>query len=132
MAAEEDLWEETSNSRQYQAYLSRDKVLALEIIRASAPSRCPGYGYLLDISWGRRHYSAFSLFFTFMVVTVTGENLKEVVDSIKFRKCAVIQEFRAADFDPPASGKPVIRKIEIIVKSIPDMIADGENNRDRD
>ena len=127
---DEDLWDESNNPRHYLAFISKDKAIGLEIVRANAPSRCPGYGYLLDISWGRNHYTAFALFFTFMIVTVRGERLKDVIDAIKLRKCTAIVEYRRGDFDEPAADKPIIRSIEITVKSIPEMIAAGEKSLD--
>jgi hypothetical protein len=110
----------------YEAYKSQDKVVALNIHRATGPSRSPSYAYLIDISYGRRFYTSFRLFYTFMSVRVTGENLKQVVDAIRLRKCDFIQEFHPEEFARPAPGEPLIKKIDVIVKPLHESLGEVE------
>lgn len=112
----------------YEAYKPQDKVVALNIHLTAGPSRSPAYHHLLDVAYGRHHYTAFRLIFSFMSVKVTGENLKEVIDAIILRKCAQIQEFNSEEFEPPAPGTPVIRKIEFVVKTLADDIAEAQRD----
>jgi len=103
------------NPREYQAYHSQDKVLRLDIRRASGASHCPALTYLLDIIYGARFHTSFVLVFTFMTVTVKGKNLRDVVQALRLGKCSALTEFHAELFDPPAADAPVITSIEIVL-----------------
>jgi hypothetical protein len=62
--------------RAYVAFELRDNAERLHIVRATQPSRHPGYHYLADISEDHFHQSAFTLIYTFMIVEVTAGTLR--------------------------------------------------------
>lgn len=99
--------------RAYEAHEVADRPHALEIMRATQPSRFPSYSYLLDIVFDRHLQSAFTLVYTFMIVEVYGCDLAPVVHAISARKCERIREFDRKRHDPPAAGQPIIEGIQI-------------------
>lgn len=115
-----------SGKEPYTAFKVQDRVIALDLQRTSGASHTPSYAYLLDIAYGRRFYTTIRLFFTYMVVKITGENLKDVVDALVLRKCSQLHEWNPKDFPPPAAGAPVIRKIEILVKHFSESMTEAE------
>src|SRR5665213_4180969 len=61
---------------EYVAFETHDRAIAFDVLRAANVSRSPSYHYLLDISFSTRFFTAFRLYFTYMTIKVTGENLK--------------------------------------------------------
>ncbi len=116
----------TGRLEPYAAFKSQDRVSAIDIRRAGRTSHSPSPTYLLNITYGRRFYTRIRIFYTYMVVKITGENLKEVVDALTLRKCSLLQEFHPAEFAPPPAGAPIIHKIEILVKHFSESMMEAE------
>src|SRR5436190_184151 len=57
---------------EYVAFGAKDKVERLRIRRAFAPTRSPGYAYLLDIAYDGPFGTNFVLVYTFLMVMVRG------------------------------------------------------------
>lgn len=112
----------------YEAFKVQDRVIAIDLRRTTGASHSPAYSYLLDIAYGRRFYTSIRLFFTYMVVKISGENLKEVVEALTLRKCSQLTEWNDKDFMAPPEGAAVIRKIEILVKHFSESMAEAEQD----
>jgi hypothetical protein len=99
--------------RTYEAYKNADRPHSLEIVRATQATRFPSYSYLLDVIYDRHLQSALTLVYTFMIVEIEGADLEAVAHSISDRKCERITEFDKKRYDAPASGDPIIKRIEV-------------------
>lgn len=111
----------------YVAFDAKDKLDRVRIRRAMAPTRSPGYAYLLDVVYDGPYGTNFVLVFTFMVVLVRGRNLQPVVAALEGGMADFIQEFDADRWKVPTDPKaPFIESIEVIVKEEGPTIAEAE------
>jgi len=100
----------------YTAFGTKDKVLRLRIRRAMAPTRSPGYAYLMDVVYDGSYGTNFVLVYTFLMVLVRGKNLQQLVFALEGGMADYIQEF-----DPDRWAKPTdetaafIESIEVVV-----------------
>jgi hypothetical protein len=111
---------------EYLAFETEDKLITLDIIRATAPCRCPLLRNYLDIAYTPKLYSGFTLFFTYMTVKVHGENLRDVVTGFRFGKCTCIREYHPSLYRPPEPGKPLIEKIELVIRPLHEALTESE------
>jgi hypothetical protein len=102
-----------AKDRAYAAFSTRDRPDALQLMRATEPSRNPTYSYLLDMSFDHHLQTALTLFYSFMVVEITGKNLGPIAHAINFRQCECITEFYAEIHDLPAAGEPLVNSISV-------------------
>jgi hypothetical protein len=77
----------------YAAFGTKDKVFRLRIRRAMAPTRSPGYAYLLDVVYDGSFGTNFVLVYTFLMVLVRGKNLQSLVFALENGMVDFIQEF---------------------------------------
>ncbi|MBI3867418.1 MAG: hypothetical protein HY299_02720 [Verrucomicrobia bacterium] len=111
----------------YLAFGTKDRVERLRVRRAAAPTRSPGYAYLLDISYDGPFGTNFVLAYTFLMVLVRGKNLQQVVTALELGTCDFIQEY-----DPDRWAKPsdataaFIESIEVVVKESGDGVEEAE------
>ena len=111
----------------YVAFDAKDKLDRLRIRRAMAPTRSPGYAYLLDVVYDGPYGTNFVLVFTFMIVLVRGRNLQPVVAALESAMADFIQEFDADRWKVPTDPKaPFIESIEVIVKEDGPPLAEAE------
>ena len=113
---------------EYLAFETEDKLITVDIIRVKAPCRCPMLRNYLDIAYTPNLYSGFTLFFTYMTVKVQGENLRDVVNGFRFGKCTCIREYHPSLYRPPEPGKPLIEKIEIVVRPLHESLTESEQS----
>jgi hypothetical protein len=116
----------------YLAFEAKDKVLSLDIRSVLAPSHSPTYAYLLNIVFDHEYFTGFRLYFSFMVVSVRGKNLRDVVNAIKMRKCEYIQDFHPGEYQPPKPGEPLIESIVVEWRDPMMTRSDGEAGRGGD
>lgn len=100
--------------RVYRPYENRSRPESLIVFCAKVPAQFPAYQHLLNISFDHHHGQTFTLFYPFMAVNVTGQQLGEIVHAINFRRCAIIREWHRELYDPPERGIAVIQTIEIV------------------
>jgi hypothetical protein len=101
----------------YMAFTAKDKVDRLRIRRANGPTRSPGYNYLLDVVYDGDYGTNFVLVYTFIMVLVKGENLRNVVFALEGGTADFIQEFDSERWKKPADKTaPFIESIEVIVQ----------------
>jgi len=112
---------------EYLAFAAKDKVTRLRIRRAMAPTRSPGYPYLLDVVYDGSYGTNFVLVFTFLMVLVRGKNLQQLVFALESGNVDFIQEF-----DPDRWGKPkdetaaFIESIEVVVQESASSVSGAE------
>lgn len=99
----------------YTAFDTKDKLLRLDIRKASGEGRVPAYSSFIDVIYGRKRYSGFVLLFHHMMVTVKGSNLRPVVQALKANRCQFLEEI-SDDFERPAAGEPLIESITFDAK----------------
>jgi hypothetical protein len=103
------------STRSYAAFSPSSKpVERLEIRQVLAPAHAPSYRYLMDVSFDQEGTRVI-LFYSFMMVTIQGQNLKPVIQAILEGTCASIQDFHANEYDAPAQGVPFIKSIDVTV-----------------
>lgn len=108
----------------YQAFGAKDKVERLRIRRAMAPTRSPGYAFLLDVTSDGPFGTNFVLVFTFMSVLVRGKNLLPVISALESGRADFIQEFHPDLWAKPTdSSVPLIESIEVVIHDA--RLADG-------
>jgi hypothetical protein len=78
---------------EYVAFAGKDKTLYLEIRRANDPAQSPRNNFLLNVSFDDLGGTNFVIFYSFMIVSVRGANLQEMIKAIRENMCAFIQEF---------------------------------------
>lgn len=111
----------------YAAFGAKDKVERLKIRRASAPTRSPGYAYLLDIAYDGPFGTNFVLVYTFMMVMVRGCNLQPVILALETRTADFIQEFDPDQWEKPKDDKiPFIESIEVVMQENGESVAEAE------
>jgi len=111
----------------YVAFGTKDKVERLRIRRAFAPTRSPGYAYLLDIAYDGPFGTNFVLVYTFLMVLVRGKNLQPVVMALESGTADFIQEFDSDKWERPKDEKaPFIESIEVVVKENGEGAAEAE------
>ena len=111
----------------YQAFDAKDKVDRLKVRRANAPTRSPGYNYLLDIAYDGPYGTNFVLIFTFMMVLVRGKNLQGVVTALEMGTADFIQEFDPDLWDKPTDPESaIIDSIEVVVQESAPSITEAE------
>ena len=117
----------TGQSDEYVAFDAKDRLDRLRIRRAMAPTRAPGYAYLLDVVYDGPYGTNFVLVFTFMVVLVRGRNLQPVVAALEGGMAEFIQEFDPDRWKAPADpNAPFIESIEVVVKEEGPPISEAE------
>ena len=114
----------------YVAFSTKDKVSRLRIRRAMAPTRSPGYPYLLDVVYDGSYGTNFVLVFTFLMVLVRGKNLQSLVFALENGMADFIQEF-----DPDRWAKPTddsaafIESIEVVVQESASSVSGAEQTK---
>jgi hypothetical protein len=125
--AETSASEPEDGSVGYQAYRSVDRKQArLELRSAMHASEWVPYGYLLRIvvdPLGKH----LALIFTFMAITVHGENLELIAHAVADERCDYIQEFSPKRWGKPADSEAAfVESIEFIVDKPPMSAAEKE------
>ncbi len=114
-------------SEEYVAFGVKDRVERLRIRPAKNATRAPSYQYLLDIVYDGDFGTNVVLVFTFMLVTIQGKNLQEVVMALESGTADFIQEFDPALWPKPVDDSaPCIESIEVVVKNGSDGAAEPE------
>jgi hypothetical protein len=114
---------------EYAAFDARDRVDRLKIRRANAPTRSPGYAYLLDVVYDGAYGTNFVLVYTFLMVLVRGRNLQPVIMALEMGTAEFIQEFDADRWQEPKDGKlPFIESIEVVVQDSAPSISESEKS----
>ena len=112
---------------EYVAFGGKDKVARLRIRRAMAPTRSPGYAYLMDVVYDGGYGTNFVLVYTFLMVLVRGKNLQSLIYALENGMADYIQEF-----DPDRWAKPTdpnaafIESIEIVVQESASSVSGAE------
>ena len=104
----------TGEKPEYVAFDAQDKLITIDLERATKPWRAPLLKYYLDISYLPPNYSRFVMFMTFMNIHVTGRNLKKVIDAVRLGKCTCLREYHPDLYTAPGEGEPVIESIDIV------------------
>lgn len=117
----------TQQTDDYVAFGTKDRVDRLRIRRALAPTRSPGYAYLLDIAYDGDYGTNFVLTYTFLMVLVRGKNLQPVITALELGTADFIQEFDPDRWAKPTDPKaPFIESVEVVVQESGPSIADAE------
>lgn len=120
---------ETGEPEGYVAFDAKDKVERLKIRRGMAPTRSPGYAYLLDIVYDGPFGTNFVLVYTFLMVLVRGKNLQLVVKALEAGTADFIQEFDPDRWEKPKDDKAAfIESIEVVVQENGQSISDAESS----
>ena len=113
----------------YVAFDAKDKVERLKIRRANAPTRSPGYNYLLDVVYDGAFGTNIVLVYTFLMVLVRGKNLQPVVMALEMGTAEFIQEFDPDRWQMPKDEKaPFIESIEVVVQDSGASVVDSEQS----
>lgn len=114
-------------TEEYAAFGAKDRVTRLRIRRAMAPTRSPGYTYLLDVVYDGAYGTNFVLVYTFLMVLVRGRNLQPVIAALETGMADFIQEFDGDRWQKPAeSAAPLIDSIEVVVQESNATVAEAE------
>ena len=116
---------------EYVAFDAKDNAQRLRIRRANAPTRSPGYNYLLDIAYDGHYGTNFVLVYTFLMVLVRGRNLQTVVTALELGTVDFIQEFDPDRWRKPSDEiAPFIASIEVVVQESASSNSEAENSAD--
>lgn len=90
-------------SRQdYEAFATKDRVERLDIrCHSSDMGHCFPYHYITNITYRMSDYGVVFLTVSGVTVTITGRNLRPIVEALKLHTCEFIQEFDADEFTKP-------------------------------
>jgi hypothetical protein len=112
---------------EYVAFGTKDKVFRLRIRRAMAPTRSPGYPYLLDVVYDGSYGTNFVLVFTFLMVLVKGRNLQKLVFALENGMADYIQEFDPDRWEKPKDETAAfIESIEVVVQESASSVSGAE------
>lgn len=96
-----------------------------------APTRSPGYAYLLDIVYDGSYGTNFVLVYTFLMVQVRGHNLQGLVTALEGGMVEFIQEFDPDRWQKPTDASAaVIDSIEVVVQESAASISDAETRKE--
>jgi hypothetical protein len=113
----------------YVAFGTKDKVFRLRIRRAMAPTRSPGYAYLLDVVYDGSFGTNFVLVYTFLMVLVRGRNLQQLVFALESGMAEFIQEFDPDRWAKPTDETaPFIESIEVVVQESASSVSVAEKS----
>jgi len=117
-------------SDEYVPFEAKDRVERLKIRCKMAPTRAPGYAWLLDIAYDGSFGTNFVLGFTFMMVLVRGKNLQSVIAALEMGTADFIQEFDADRWQKPKDLKaPFIESIEYVMPEDGPITGDAATTR---
>jgi hypothetical protein len=120
-----------SETDDYVAFGTKDKVSRLRIRRAMAPTRSPGYPYLLDVVYDGAFGTNFVLVYTFLMVLVRGRNLQGLVFALENGMVDFIQEFDSDRWAKPTDETaPFIESIEVVVQESASSVSGAETKTD--
>lgn len=86
----------------------------LKIRRVLGERQSPSYRYLMNILSDDEFGTRITLVYSFMEVKIEGKNLQLVMEAVEDGTCALIQEYHANEFTPPATDAPVITRITFV------------------
>lgn len=112
-----DLAVNCSSRQPYEAFGAKDKVLRLEIhCPSSDMGHCFPYSYITNITYKLSDYSEIFLTVSGMTVTITGRNLRPVVEALKLHTCEFIREYNSDEFiEPRDRNKPFVSNIAVAI-----------------
>ena len=117
-------------TEEYVAFGAKDRVTRLRIRRASAPTRAPGYTYLLDVVYDGSYGTNFVLVFTFLMVMVRGRNLQPVIAALENGMADFIQEFDSDRWQRPRDETtPFIESVEVVVQESAASVSGAETGK---
>jgi len=103
-----------TDSNEYVAFGTKDKVHRLRIRSLTAPVNSPGYNILLNVVYDGEQGSHFMLVYTVLMVMVQGRNLQKLIFAIENGMADYIQQFDPAKWQKPAdAGATIIDSIEV-------------------
>jgi hypothetical protein len=110
-----------STRQLYEAFGTKDKVVRLSLRCASSDmGHSLQYNYITNITYKISDYSEIFLTVSGLTVTITGSNLKPIVDALHYHTCDFIQEYNPAQFiEPSDKNQPLVRKIEVGIVRAP-------------
>ena len=115
---------------EYVAFDGKDKVSRLRIRRAMAPTRSPGYAYLMDVVYDGGYGTNFVLVYTFLMVLVRGKNLQALIYALENGMADFIQEFDSERWAKPADANAAfIESIEIVVQESASSVSGAEQTK---
>ena len=104
-----------TDSNEYVAFGTKDKVHRLRIRSFAAPVNSPAYPILLNVVYDGEG-THFMLVYTVLMVLVKGSNLQKLIFAIENGMADYIQEFDPARWQKPAdAGATIIDSIEVKV-----------------
>jgi hypothetical protein len=109
----------------YIAFLTKDRVRALDILCKDGSGHSATYEYLLYVSWDRAAHESFFLVYGSLMVKVRGRNLREVIKALRLRKCEFLCEYSSDEFDLPDPAAPVITSIEVVKSPAANAMMEG-------
>jgi hypothetical protein len=116
-------------ANEYVAFDAKDNSQRLRTRRANAPTRAPGYAYLLDIAYDGSYGTNFVLVYTFLMVLVRGRNLQGLVTALELGTVHFIQEFDPDRWEQPKDeNAPFIESIEIVVQESAPSVSEAEES----
>ncbi len=104
-----------STRQVYEAFGTKDKVVRLSLRCASSDmGHSLQYNYITNITYKLSDYAEIFLTGSGLTVTITGTNLKPIVDALNYHTCDFIQEYDPAQFvEPNDKNQPLVRMIEV-------------------
>ena len=110
-----------STRQLYEAFGTKDKIIRLGLRCSSSDmGHSLQYNYITNVTYKLSDYSEIFLTVGGLTVTITGINLKPIVDALNHHTCDFIQEYDPAQFAEPSNkDQPLVRKIEVGVIRAP-------------
>jgi hypothetical protein len=103
-----------TETNEYAAFGTKDKVHRLRIRSLTAPVNSPGYNILLNVVYDGEKGTHFVLVYTVLMVLVQGRNLQKLIFAIENGMADYIQQFDPAKWQKPAdAGAAIIDSIEV-------------------
>src|SRR5580698_5584479 len=93
-----------TDTDEYTAFGTKDKVHRLRIRSLTAPVNSPGYNILLNVVYDGEQGTHFMLVYTVLMVLVRGQNLQKLVFAIENGHADYIQQFDPARWQKPTEA----------------------------
>jgi hypothetical protein len=107
------------DKRPYKAHETKQRPpKTLAVIRKNGDNEALAYTFFINARHEGTYYKAIDVIYSFYILKIRGENLRELALTIEDQTCWSIEEFDEKVHAEPEPGKPKIKRIDVVVQEV--------------